>query len=500
MIEVKVQEPTCEVGLIIKSHAFKPSELEKHYNRECKPTFISVDYDKKKPSTGFMKEQYSMLVSILDKLKITTLLIADSHYFKHITGESSLKSSFAVVPSLDGKYQCIPIPNYQQLFYDDRIGEVMQNSLTTLGSLLQNKYVAPGTNLLANTTYPSGKAQIEESLHGLLQAPMMAVDIEAFSLDFSKAGIGSIAMASSTERAVAFLCDYKPCVHTDGLYGLQEENHTIKELLYEFFSQYQGNYIFQNGYNFDVKVLVHDLFMNHIHDYSSMLEGIKTFYKGRRFYDTQVMAYLATNTTAGNTLNLKDNSVEFAGNYAEDVVDIRKLEPEALLRYNATDALSTYYVYGKYFTTMTEDNQWSIYDTIFEPSMPVITQTEMIGMPMNMATIKATKAAMVAVRDKATHDLQTLPIMSDFLKELREFETEKDYQARRDKAKNPDKIKRLPHKFEDMVFNPASSKQLASLLFGHLHLPVIDRTPTGNPSTGVDVLIALRNTLKSEIK
>jgi DNA polymerase-1 len=48
-------------------------------------------------------------------------------------------------------------------------------------------------------------------------------------------------------------------------------------------------------------------------DYEGLLEGLDVF---SNIEDTKIIVYLATNSTAGNDLKLKNLALEFAGNYS----------------------------------------------------------------------------------------------------------------------------------------------------------------------------------------
>ena len=60
--------------------------------------------------------------------------------------------------------------------------------------------------------------------------------------------------------------------------------------------------------------------MQYIIDYKAMVKGVEQM--TIKIHDTKIISYLATNSCAGNSLGLKDQAHEFAGNYAVDVQDI----------------------------------------------------------------------------------------------------------------------------------------------------------------------------------
>ena len=77
---------------------------------------------------------------------------------------------------------------------------------------------------------------------------------------------------------------------------------------------------------------------------------------------------------------------------------------------------------------------------------------------------------------------------------LTERAWEKDYADRKGKAKNPDKIQPKDRStFPQHVFNPGSGPQTQVLLYEIMGLPVLERTRTGQPAVGGDVLEALVN-------
>jgi DNA polymerase-1 len=111
--------------------------------------------------------------------------------------------------------------------------------------------------------------------------------------------------------------------------------------------------------------------MKDLPDTERMLDGLAVM--TRDFHDTKIIAYLATNSTAGNVLGLKSLAQPFAGNWAvEDIKDIRKIPPKDLLRYNLVDGLSTHYVKDTYGPIMVQDNQLALYEGLMLSSLRTI--------------------------------------------------------------------------------------------------------------------------------
>ena len=140
---------------------------------------------------------------------------------------------------------------------------------------------------------------------------------------------------------------------------------------------------------------------------AGLLTGLKVM--TRSFQDTKIIAYLATNSTAGNQLGLKTLAHEFAGNWAvEEIKDIRKIPLPKLLQYNLVDSLSTNYVKRKCYPIMVADHQEDLYKGLMLDSLRLIIQLELTGMPMNPKRVQEVKAELVAIRD---NHLSLLPVV-----------------------------------------------------------------------------------------
>jgi DNA polymerase-1 len=220
--------------------------------------------------------------------------------------------------------------------------------------------------------------------------------------------------------------------------------------------------------------------MKHPLDTEGLLTGLEIMTK--KFQDTRIIAYLATNSTAGNVLGLKPLAHEFAGNWAkDDITDIRKIPLQELLTYNLVDALCTNYVKDKYYPIMVQDQQEELYYSLMLPSLKVIIQMELVGLPMNTDQVQKAKEALQAEETKYLDVIRNSKIIKMF-----------DLLVQRsamDKANAKLKVKQHPlEKFAGEQFNPNSGPQLQRLLYEQMCLPVIDLTDTKQPATGGDTL------------
>lgn len=509
------------VALLMKGSAFKKDELKKNYVNQLvahgmaqnSVIAFTLEYNSLgKAPVKHIKEYLGSLLPALTSLQTEYLYCADSNFFKVLTGQpkADIHAGYVLPCKIDGftHMQVVLGLNYQQLIYDPSLQTKLDASLFALTSHAIGAYQAPGTGIIEQAVYPEALSSIQEALKALHQYPELAADIEAFSLRFNEAGIGTIAFAPDTKRFVAFPCDYAPNnaaykamlnlvmpntpVDRRKEFGRFVPNESVRAALKEFFTTYKGKLTWHSA-GYDVKVIIYTLWMRAPDDTEGLLEGLEVMYRLGGIDDTKIITYLATNSTAGNDLKLKNLAQEFAGNWAQDdIKDIKLIPLDQLLQYNGVDCLSTNYVKAKYYPVMVADQQEELYHNFMLPSQKVITQIELTGMPMSRAKIDEIEVKLTAIDATFQAVVRKQPIVTQFEDWKTQKNWEKDFEERKAKAKNPDKI--LP---KDMatyprhVFNPGSGPQLQFMLFEMLGLPILDTTETGLPSTGEDTLTKL---------
>lgn len=504
------QSDTYPVALLLKSSAFNKQEIQNNYLYYLGSRGVSQDQvvaltleynDQGKAPVKFIKEYLEQLMPALDSLQSKLLYVADSNYFKVLTGQSKAEPHHGyVLPCKLKGYEHIHVVlgiNYQALIYNPELKSKLENSLDALSGWLDGTYQPPGTGIIHSAEYPVGHEAIKEALQKLHQYPSLTCDIEAFSLRFNEAGIGTIAFAWDEHNGLAFACDYSPVVLDNGAmdshapeeswanhHGYLNPNKVIRALLLDFFTSYQGELTFHNA-SYDVKVIVYTLWMQNLLDNQGLLTGLDTM--TARMHDTRIIAYLSTNSTAGNVLGLKPLAHEFAGNWAvEEIKDIRKVPLNDLLQYNLVDALSTWYVRKKHYAIMVRDNQEALYKGLMLDSLKLIIQMELSGMPMSPKAIVETKAKLEA---KQAEHLATIR-GSSLIKTMNLLVQTKAMEQANAKLKT----KQHPlEKFSNETFNPNSGPQLQVLLYELMGLPVLDYTDTKQPATGADTIEKLIN-------
>ena len=481
------------VALLIKN--LNKEEIHKHYISKTKIqekiyAFNLKFINNKITATGG-KDYLNKLLPILNNLHITTLLVCSSEYFKLLTGVSKVEPHHGyILPCKIKGYEhinCILSINYQALFYNPDLQSKLDLSLKTLSNHLSGSHKDIGIDIIHSEAYPDTIEDISIWLDNLHQYEALTVDIEAFSLSFNEAGIGTIAFAWDEHNGIAFAVDAfsVPYSMYHPYHLIQMKNEEIRSVLRTFFETYKGTLIYHN-IAYDGKVLCYELFMNDLLDQSGLLNGISILTK--QIHDTKLITYLATNSCAGNTLGLKPNTHEYTGNYAiEEINDIRIIPLDKLLKYNLIDSLATWYLFNKYHFKMIHDQQEEIYNTIFIPSVSVIMQMELSGMCLDIPRVLEVETELSKIKSKALSTINSSTIIKEVTQQLTELAWIKDFEDRKNKAKNPDKIQPKAMK-KQVIFNPNSTKHLSTLLYDYLGLEITDTTNTGLPATGADVL------------
>lgn len=482
----------AKTAVLIKEASFNESDLMKHYFEPLLAQGVSIDtlcayslcYGGKKKPTAKHAKAYMM--DVLQECKdngITSLLVADTDYFKKLAKVASVAKCHGEVVQCEIEgfedIGMVLVANYAGLYYNPDLKVKIDSSVATFIKHLTGTFVKVGHDLIKKGYYPESVKDIANWLQNLTWHANLTADIETKSLKFYEAGIATVAFAWDSGEGVAFTVD------THGGHG--EE---IRKLLKEFFENYEGTLIWHNA-NYDLKILIYELWMDHPLDQAGLIEGLNVVTK--KFLCTKVISYLATNSATGNDLSLKALARDFAGNWAEDVKDVTLIPRQDLLEYNLKDCLATYYVYERYLPIMIADDQQSVHDVIMHPSIKLILQTELTGFPMDAERLKVVGEEFEIIRAHVLNDLYSIPLVKSFVQQERQ-------EAMIIKnAKLVKKVKTIDE-FKYIVFNPASVPSMQRFLYKECELPVIDLTDGKQPATGNKTLKKLvHQTHNSEI-
>ena len=478
------------IALLFKATALNKKQIWENYVFPLERQGISatnciafdLEYnDKGKAPAAFCKEYLDSLLKALYSLGTRFLYVADTNYFKVLTKQTKSEVHLGyVLPCAIKGYEHMQVIygiSHQVLIFNPEMKNQLNLSVDTLASAVKGTYVPLGQGIIHSAVYPETLKELKEALDSLHQYPRLTADIEAFSLRFWEAGIATCAFAWDEHNGMAFACDYSP--DAEAQTGSFIPNHEVQRMLKQFLLDYKGTLIWHNS-GYDVKVIIYTLWMEHPQDWKGLQEGLHHMCKN--WHDTMIIAYLATNTTAGNVLGLKPLAHEFAGNWAvEEIKDVGKIPLRKLREYNLIDALSTFYVFNKYYNIMVEDNQKDFYYSMALPSQKVLIQIELTGMPMSFQKIQEVETTLQAMKDKACAVIESHQLIKDI-----NFTLQTDAME----AANA-KLKTKQHplsKFADVVFNPGSPKNMQKLLYSVMGLPVIDYTDTKQPAVGADTL------------
>lgn len=426
------------------------------------------------------KEFLSELLPGLLNLSTDYVIVTDAQIFKVLTKSKRVDNAYGyALPCVADGCEHITvmyIPSPHQLKFAPDLRERIDFVLDSLVSHWKGTYVEPGTETLKFEEYPDSPEEILAWLERLMKIPHLTADIEAFSLKHYNAGIGTISFAWNKHEGIAFAVDKD---------RTEAESRIIREYLREFFIAYAkaGGKLKWHMINYDVYVLIYQLFMKDILDTGGLLYGLDVMLA--QWDCTKLISYLATNSTSGNELGLKENAQEFMGNYAEDdIKDINLIETPRLLRYNLKDATATWYVYEKHWDTLVNDQQLDIYERYFKPWMVDIIQMQLTGLPIFMDKVIEGKAKMQADCDAAMHGMTRSPLVKQLITHLNVSWVEwKNSQLKK---------KRVTIDDANEEFNPDSGPQIQKLLYTLCNLPVIALTKSKQPSVDKDTLKSLK--------
>ena len=470
------------MALLVRTNAMQPTEVQKHYVDPLKaygiePKDILVmnvvhDANDKAP-VKLINAHMEGVCQVLEQQNIDHVLVTDAAYFKRMCklrrAEPYLGYTVPMLGFLPGVQTAYTL-NYRSLFQNPSLKSKLVMGVQAIGRKLSGQEAMFKTDDDVQHVHFHGVQEIQEEFQNLLKFPALTLDLETQGLHLKKSQILTAAFAWNKHSGSGINCL--------GTYNFQKSS---KILLREFLVQYKGKLIYHNA-TFDIRVLIKQLFMKDNDDMKGMLEGLEILF--RDIDDTKILTYLATNTTAGNRLSLKEQAFEFVGNYAlDDISNPLSIPTEELLDYNITDARATWFVYDKHRPTV-QRTQEKVYQEFFLPSLKTIVQTELCGMPLRKEKVQELKKRLQRARADHMQAFRDSRYVKQCMAEMR-------VEMALDATKKLKKKVKRPEDYEDLKFNPNSTKHLRKLLYEVLGLPVLRFTDTKLASTDNKTITAL---------
>jgi len=278
-------------------------------------------------------------------------------------------------------------------------------------------------------------------LNKLKLAPLISFDTETDSLDYMRAQIVGVSFAVAPGEAA-----YVPVGHDYAGAPHQLDRAKVlaalQPVLEDMTKAKLGHHL-----KFDAHVLANYGIALNGQRFDSMLESyVLNSVATRHDMDASAMRYLGV-----KTIHFEDLTGKGAKKITFNQVDV-----DRAAEYSAEDADITLQLHQAIWPQIEAVPALKfVYENIEQPLVPVLFRMERAGVLVDRALLKAQSAELAA----------------------RMLE-----------------LQALAHKEAGGAFNVESPKQLQEILFGKLGIPVMRKTPTGQPSTAEDVLEELAET------
>ena len=261
-------------------------------------------------------------------------------------------------------------------------------------------------------------------------------DTETTSLDFHKAEL--VGFSLSYKNNISFYCPLTHNSADDVNLPFDETLDILRELLED-----ESLTVIGQNLKYDINVLkkYSVIFRNKIED--TMLMSYVLSSSGKHDMDT----------LSSKFLDHKPISYESVAGKGKDQISFADVEISKAVEYACEDADLTFLLYQKLSTLLKKDKKLlKIYTEIEIKLMLIIADMEYIGVSLNNKELS-----------KQSQNL----------------------------AKRIDKIEKNIYKISGREFNISSPKQIQEIFYDELKLPILKKTPKGQPSTNEDVMSQL---------
>jgi len=453
----------------------KLMELLRHYRVEGSvPLFYGLPVDERdaKVKKKHFLESLDEVGQILDKFSFEAIVVTDATYFKFMYKDATLMNAIGsavttnVAPFSD--YPIVPNIPYSLLYFQPQKQKLLEQGNDTLERVLNNTYT-DAANMLDDVTVNliDTLEETKKLLPMLNEQPKLALDIEATGLLLTEQII-TIGMAVSDKETYVFATCRE----------YSDEWEAIKEELKKFFIGYTGEQIWYNAM-FDVPFILRNLLDIPLIDSTQVSEMVNKW----NLTDAMHLNYLLHNGLERHPLGLKDFLMPYYGNYDSGVDQSRLIEyPFATTgTYNGYDTTGTFLAYNKLLPAVEEYGQLDLFNGYYKKALKLLIKVKSSGLVVSRESLDAAEEELQTVIKDAEATLYSSSIIKDFNEDLR-YDAAFKYNATH-KVK-----KKTKDDFKDLIFNPGSNLQKANLLINVMDYPVLEKTKTGNPSVGKDVI------------
>lgn len=279
------------------------------------------------------------------------------------------------------------------------------------------------------------QAQLDSWLTRITKAELLCVDTETTSLDYMSAELVGIALSIQPYQAA-----YIPLAH--GYPGAPQQLNR-ESVLAQLKPLLESQQMPKLGHHLKYDAHIFANYDIHLQNmcYDSMLESyVLNSTAGRHDMDTVAKTYLGV-----DTIHYEDVCGKGAKQITFDQVEV-----EVASRYSAEDADITLRLHHALWPKLTaEPKLCEVYSTIEQPLVPVLMRMEHQGVLVDASLLKQQSQRL---------------------------------------AEQMQQLMTRCHTAAGQPFNVDSPKQLQEILFNKLGIPVLRKTPTGQPSTAEDVL------------
>lgn len=449
-------------------------------------SYFSMHADAK--ATKYLKAWYQEDVAKLKEYcelnNIKVIAVTNAKFWtfatkdKNFTANMEAGSALNGVGELDG-YTIVPLMNYYTVNMQPHQLPLFNRTVETLNKVLLGTHKAPEFKLKdIDVNILHTVDDVRDVLEDLVHKDILTFDIEGTGLFLGKDSIITLAIADSTTRGYSIpLCD-----------EYTSHNKEMRELVKDFFDNFNGKQVWHNA-SFDIPFILRDLYGLHPTDSREVNAKINSW----DIVDTMIMKFLCVNGLNKPSLGLKDELLPIYGEYDKDVDQSRLLDYDykTVGTYNIYDVTGTFELYEKYSKLLIEEEQDEIYENYYKQAQKDLLKMKFKGIRIEVDDVDKAIDELQSILDDQYTILNNNPYVQEVVEDI-------NYNAML--KYNNSHVKQKSIVDFDLEFNASSPIQKRMLLVDVMGMEVIEKTKTGNPSLGGDVIEKYQTMTNDETK